>query len=59
MAREGECWHRFKYGALIGSTVGGCIGLLFGSFAVLRYYPIVSHTYQLDMVTVEQVFSLS
>ena len=38
MAGEGECWRRFKYGALIGSTVGGCIGLLFGTFAVLRYH---------------------
>jgi reactive oxygen species modulator 1 len=50
MAGEGECWRRFKYGALIGSTVGGCIGLLFGTFAVLRYHITPIHLCTLGMV---------
>lgn len=33
----GQCWERFKMGALMGGTVGACIGAMFGTFAVLRH----------------------
>lgn len=33
----GECFERFKMGALMGGSVGACIGILFGSYAVMRY----------------------
>ncbi|EEB06081.1 membrane protein Mgr2 [Schizosaccharomyces japonicus yFS275] len=32
-------WDRFKMGALMGSTAGMGIGLVFGTLAVLRYGP--------------------
>lgn len=32
----GECIQRMKMGAVMGASVGGCIGLLLGSYAIIR-----------------------
>lgn len=32
-----DCWQRFQMGALMGSSVGACIGLIFGTLSVLKY----------------------
>ncbi|KAI9026915.1 mitochondrial genome maintenance protein Mgr2 [Hyaloraphidium curvatum] len=37
--REPTWFDKWKMGALMGGTVGMCIGFLFGSYAVLRYGP--------------------
>lgn len=32
-----DCLHKMKYGALMGGTVGGAAGFLFGSYEAFRF----------------------
>lgn len=40
VANMNDCWKRFQMGAMMGGTVGACIGVLFGTMAVMRYQMI-------------------
>jgi hypothetical protein len=37
MRSADECWARFKMGALMGGSVGACIGVLLGTMSVIKY----------------------
>ena len=32
----GQCFERFKMGAIMGTSVGACIGAIFGTLAILK-----------------------
>ena len=41
----GECFERFKLGALLGGTVGSLMGIFHGTYHLLRYVPKQTFSY--------------